>query len=73
MSIGPMKVKIIRVLQDTSTIVEINKGDSVEMLLKKLHVRSNAVIVMRGNTPIPIDDTLQDDQDLRILQVASGG
>ena len=68
-----MKVKITRVPQDTSTIVEINKGDSVEMLLKKLHVRSNAVIVTRGNTPIPIDDTLQDDQDLRILQVASGG
>lgn len=68
-----MKVKITRIPQDTSTIVEINKGDTVEMLLKKLHLRSNTVIVMRGKTPIPIDDVVQDDHDLRILQVASGG
>jgi len=73
MSIGPMKVKITRVPQDTSTVVEIKKGETVEMLLKKLHLRSDAVIVMRGSTPIPVDDALEDDQNLRILQVASGG
>ena len=73
MSIGPMKVKITCVPKDTSTIVEIKKGDTVEMLLKKLHLRSNTVIVMRGTTPIPMDETVQDEQELRILQVASGG
>ena len=73
MSIGPMKVKIIRIPQDTSTVIEIKKGDSVQMLLKKLQVRSDSVIVMRGSTPIPMDDTLEDEKELRILQVASGG
>jgi sulfur carrier protein ThiS len=73
MSIGPMKVKITRVPQDTSTVVEIKKGETVEMLLKKLHLRSDAVIVMRGSTLIPVDDALEDDQNLRIFQVASGG
>jgi sulfur carrier protein ThiS len=73
MSIGPMKVKITRVPQDTSTIVEIKKGETVEALLKKLHLRSDTVIVMRGSTPVPVDDTLEDDQNLHILQVASGG
>jgi sulfur carrier protein ThiS len=73
MSIGPMKVKITRVPQDTSTVVEIKKGETVEALLKKLHLRSDAVIVMRGSTPVPVDDTLEDDQNLLILQVASGG
>jgi sulfur carrier protein ThiS len=73
MSIGLMKVKITRVPQDTSTVVDINKGDKVEILLKRLRLRSDAVIVMRGSTPIPVDDTLQDEQELRILQVASGG
>jgi sulfur carrier protein ThiS len=68
-----MKVKIIRIPQDTSTVIEIKKGDSVQILLKKLHLRSNTVIVMRGTTPIPVDDTVQDEQELRILQVASGG
>jgi len=73
MSIGPMKVKITRIPQDTSTIVDIKKGDSVQMLLRKLQLRSDAVIVMRGSTPIPVDDTLEDEKELRILQVASGG
>jgi len=73
MSIGPMKVKITRIPQDTSTVVDIKKGDSVQMLLKKLQLRSDAVIVMRGSTPIPVDDTLEDEKELRILQVASGG
>ena len=73
MSIGPMKVKITRVPQDTTTVVDIKKGETVQILLKRLHIRSDAVIVMQGSTPIPVDDILKDDQELRILQVASGG
>ena len=73
MSIGPMKVKIIRVPQDTSSVVDIEKGETVQMLLKRLHLRSDAVIVLQGSVPIPVDDTLDDEKELRILQVASGG
>jgi len=73
MSIGPMKIKITRVPQDTSTMVDIEKGETVQMLLRRLHLRSDAVIVVRDSTPIPVDDTLEDEQELRILQVASGG
>jgi sulfur carrier protein ThiS len=73
MSIGPMKVKIICVPQDTSTEMEIKKGETVKMVLKRLHLRTDAVIVVRGTTPIPMDDILEDEQELRILQVASGG
>jgi sulfur carrier protein ThiS len=68
-----MKVTITRVPQDTSTVVELKKGETVEILLKKLHLRADAVIVMRGSTPIPVDDALEDEQSLQILQVASGG
>jgi len=68
-----MKVKITCYPKDTSTVVEIKKGETVQMLLKKLQLRSDAVIVMRGSTPIPMDDTLDDEIELRILQVASGG
>jgi sulfur carrier protein ThiS len=73
MSIGSMKIKITRVPQNTTSVIEIKKGETVELLLKKLHLRSDAVIVMRGSTPIPVDDALEDDQSLQILQVASGG
>ncbi len=68
-----MKVKITRVPQDTTAVVEIQKGDTVKILLKKLNLRSDAVIVVRGSRPIPEDDTIEDEQELRILQVASGG
>ena len=60
MSIGPMKVKIIRVPQDITAVVEIQKGDTVKILLKKLNLRSDAVIVVRGSRPIPEDDTIED-------------
>ena len=68
-----MKVKITRVPQETTAVVEIKKGETVQNLLKRLQLRSDAVIVVRGSRPIPEDDTLEDEQELRILQVASGG
>jgi sulfur carrier protein ThiS len=68
-----MKVKITRVPQDTTAVIEVRKGETVQMLLKKLHLRSDAVIVVRGSRPIPEDDILEEEQELRVLQVASGG
>ncbi|MBN1861089.1 MAG: MoaD/ThiS family protein [Candidatus Thermoplasmatota archaeon] len=68
-----MKVKITRVPQETTTVVDFEKGETIQNLLKRLHLRSDAVIVIRGGHPIPEDDTLQDEQELQILQVASGG
>jgi len=73
MSIGPMKIKITQVPKDTTTVIEIKKGETVQNLLKRLHLRSDAVIVVRDSRPIPEDDILEDNQELRILQVASGG
>jgi sulfur carrier protein ThiS len=73
MSIGPMKVRVTRIPQETTTVVDVEKGETVQSLLKRLHLRSDAVIVVRDSRPIPEDDTLQDEQELRILQVASGG
>jgi sulfur carrier protein ThiS len=73
MSIGLMKVKITRVPQNTSIVMDVKKGETVQMLLKRLALRSDAVIVVKGSVPIPMDDTLDDEKELRILQVASGG
>jgi len=68
-----MKIKITQVPKDTTTVIEIKKGETVQNLLKRLHLRSDAVIVVRDSRPIPEDDILEDNQELRILQVASGG
>jgi sulfur carrier protein ThiS len=35
--------------------------------------RPDAVVVLRGSTPIPITEMVGDGEDLQILEVVSGG
>ena len=53
--------------------INIEKGSTVEHLLKKIKLKPDTLIVMSDNKPIPIDDVLNDYQELTIIQVASGG
>ncbi len=42
-------------------------------LLKKINLKPDNIIILRDNTPVPVDDILTDEQELTIIQVASGG
>ncbi len=42
-------------------------------LLRQLHLAPDAHLVIRGDTPIPIDTRLVDGEELRILSAISGG
>ena len=53
--------------------INVEAGSTVEYLLKKMKLKPDTLIVLSGNKPIPIDDVLNDDQELTIIQVASGG
>ena len=53
--------------------IQLNKGSTVNDLLKKINLKPDTLIVMSNNTPVPIDDVLTDGQTLTILQVSSGG
>ena len=53
--------------------IQINKNSTILDLLNKLDLKPDTVIVMRDNMPIPIDETLTDDQELSIIIVSSGG
>ncbi|UCH72396.1 MAG: hypothetical protein JSW62_02285 [Thermoplasmatales archaeon] len=68
-----MKIRVK--LSKTSDTKEINleKGSKVEDLLKKIKLKPDALIVMDRGKPIPIDDILDEDQELTILKVSSGG
>ena len=68
-----MNVKVK--LQRTHEIKKINldDGSTVEKLIKKMGFKPDSVLVLSNNTPIPIDDTLSNGQELTILQVSSGG
>jgi sulfur carrier protein ThiS len=68
-------VKISVKLSRKKEIKEVNleKGSTVLDLLKQLKLKPDTIIVMNNNLPIPVDDVLEDNQNLSIIQVSSGG
>ena len=73
MSIDSMKIKVKILPENSTKEIDLNPGSKVYDLLKKIQRRPDSVIVLKGNTPIPVDDILDDKQEISILQVASGG
>ena len=66
-----IKVKISR----TNETKEINleKGLTVEDVLKKINLKPDTVIIINKSKPIPIDEEIKDGEELTIIQVSSGG
>jgi sulfur carrier protein ThiS len=71
--IGSMKIRVKLIPQNTYQEIDIKKGSTIIDLLQIIHQRSDGVIVLRNKTPLPVDDLIPDNQELSILQVASGG
>ena len=71
--IGPMKIRVKLIPQNTIQEIDIKKGSTVIDLLRMIHRRPDSVIVLKNKTPLPVDDVIPDDQELSIIQVASGG
>ena len=68
-----MKIKITMIPSNIKKDVEIHKDSTVFDLLKKIQVKPDTVIVLKNNTPIPVDVILSDAKELQVIQVASGG
>ena len=68
-----MKIKVQFIPRNTWQDVEIRQGSTVSEILRSIQLRPDAFIVLRKNTPIPIDEALNHDEELCLLQVASGG
>jgi sulfur carrier protein ThiS len=68
-----MKVKIKILSRNVLQEVEIANGSTVSELLQKIHLGSGPFVVLKNNVPIPLDSILNDDTELSILQVISGG
>jgi len=71
--IGSMKITVKIVPSNASKEVTVKTGSTVSEVLKKMQLKPESFIVLLNNTPIPIDDCLNDDHNLTLLQVASGG
>jgi len=68
-----MKIKIKILPRNVLQEVDVAKGSTVSYLLQKIHLKPGAFVVLKNNSPIPVDYILIDDQELCILQVISGG
>ena len=68
-----MKIKVQFVPRNTWQDVEVHQGATVSELLHSIHLRPDAFIVLRKTTPLPIDEVLNKEEELCVLQVASGG
>jgi len=68
-------------MQVTAELVQGRKTESVDLpetatgfdLLRRLGLAPDAHLVVRGDSPIPLDEPLVDAERLRILSVVSGG
>jgi len=57
---------------ETSQIT-MDNGSTVEDVLRKLGLNVSAQIVLRGKTPIPIDEIVVEGDELRVIETFSGG
>lgn len=69
-----MRVRLVRVPRpNVAEEVEVREGATVLEALGRLDVPPDAVVVLRGPTPIPLDAPVVAEETLRVLTVYSGG
>ena len=68
-----LKINIKILPKNITDEIEIKSGVKIFELLKKLDLKPDNIIILRNNTPVPVDDILTEEQELTIIQVASGG
>jgi len=68
-----MKVTAEQVQARRSEIVDLPDRSTGFDLLRRLNLAPDAHLVVRGGTPIPLDEQLLDEERLRIISVVSGG
>ncbi len=73
LALRPMKVKITLLPRRISQEVDVPKGTSVSQLLDQLHLEPGPVVVFKNNVPLSTDSILDNETELTILRVISGG
>ncbi|MGD9962460.1 MAG: MoaD/ThiS family protein [Thermoplasmata archaeon] len=53
--------------------VEVPDGGSVEDVVRALGLLPDGWIAVRGDAPVPSDETLRDGDELKLISVVSGG
>jgi sulfur carrier protein ThiS len=67
-----IKVRLLPTRKESKTI-EIKKGSTADDAIRALGLFPDAWIPVKGDTPIPLDDVLEDGDELKLIAVVSGG
>ena len=59
--------------EDRVEVVEQVPGEIMMDLLKRLGLRIDGALIMRGGTPVPLDDPVLERDVLTVIDVQSGG
>lgn len=69
-----MQVTVARVPRpNVAQAFDVPESATVESVLRLVGAKPDAVIVLRGETPIPLDARLESGDVLRVVNVFSGG
>jgi sulfur carrier protein ThiS len=68
-----MKIKVKILPRNVFQEIEVTNGITVSELLQKIQLGPGPFVVLKNNVLISSDYILNDDTDLSILQVISGG
>jgi len=63
-----MRVKIFFGKESSHRFMEASKGQTIDSVLKKLGINPQTVIVSRNGDIVPEQDTLQNNDSLRIMR-----
>jgi len=66
-------IKVEATYKGEKRILLFAKGSNVEDVLRSLHLYIDAHIVTISNHPVPSTHKLREGEELKIIQVASGG
>jgi len=68
-----VKIKARITRTNNTKEIDMKKGSKVINILERLDIKPDTTIVMKNKSPIPIDDDLNEGDDLTIILVSSGG
>ena len=53
--------------------IELEKGATVEAAIRAIGLLPDSWIPVRGGEPVPLDERLEDGDELKLISVVSGG
>ena len=67
-----MRIKVFNEKENHHQTVEF-LGTDLKELLKQININSETVLIVKNNEVVTIDEPLQDNDDVKLLSVISGG